>query len=138
MDITSLPTLNACLNGTATVLLLIGWYAIKNEKKLFHARMMSLAFGVSILFLISYLYYHFNTEAINHYQGQGLLRPIYFFILLTHIPLAALVPPLALITLYFAIRQKFDKHKKIARWLLPIWLYVSVTGVLIYLMLYGI
>ncbi len=136
LEIHQLPTLNALLNSTSFVFLLIGWIAIKKENKKLHAKMMCSAFVVSTLFLTSYLYYHYNSSVINHYQGEGISRPIYFFILFTHIPLAGLVPPLALTTLILAIKQKFGAHKAVARWLWPIWMYVSLTGVLIYLMLY--
>jgi uncharacterized membrane protein YozB (DUF420 family) len=93
------------------------------------------ALACSALFLVGYLTYHFNVGT-TRYQGEGILRPIYFTILLTHTVLAIALVPLVLITLIRALREKFDKHKKIARWTLPIWLYVSVTGVVVYLMLY--
>ena len=96
---------------------------------------MESAFLVSVVFLISYLVYHFNVGSVP-FQGQGWIRPVYFFILITHVIFAALVPPLALITLYRAWKEQFERHKRIARWTLPIWLYTSITGVLVYLLLY--
>jgi len=97
---------------------------------------MLTAFVCSMLFLISYLIYHYQVGSVG-FKGQGWLRPVYFTILITHTILAAAVPPLALITLVRALRERFDAHRRIARWTLPIWLYVSVTGVVVYLMLYG-
>ena len=136
MTVHDLPLLNACLNAAAGVLLILGWMAIKSGNRKRHAAMMIAAFGVSILFLTSYLYYHFNVHLITRYHGQGILRPIYFFILITHIPLAGLVAPASLAAVWFATRKNFTRHKQITRILWPVWMYVSVTGVLIYLMLY--
>ena len=98
---------------------------------------MLAAFACSMLFLISYLIYHYQVGSVG-FKGQGWLRPVYFTILISHTILAAAVPPLALITLARALRERFDAHRRIARWTLPIWLYVSVTGVVVYLMLYGL
>ena len=98
---------------------------------------MLAAFSCSMLFLISYLIYHYQVGSVG-FKGQGWLRPVYFTILISHTILAAAVPPLALITLARALRERFDAHRRIARWTLPIWLYVSVTGVVVYLMLYGL
>lgn len=131
----SLPTLNAIFNFTSAVLLVIGFAMIKRKKVTPHRIFMGSAFVTSILFLTSYIIYHAHAGA-TRFTGQGFIRPIYFTILISHTILAALVPILAVITLTFALRQKFDRHRKIARWTLPIWLYVSVTGVVIYLMLY--
>jgi len=136
MSIHDLPTLNACLNATATVLLICGWKAIKANDREKHKRFMISALCVSIIFLCSYLTYHFLVPGVTRYQGEGILRVIYFTILLTHTPLAAIVAPACLVAVWFAVKGKFEQHKKVTRWLYPVWLYVSVTGVIIYLMLY--
>jgi uncharacterized membrane protein YozB (DUF420 family) len=135
MDVHSLPTLNAFLNATCAVLLVIGYRLIRAGQRDAHRKVMLAAFGVSIAFLASYLIYHAQVGSVA-FQGQGIIRPIYFTILLTHTILAAAVPVLAIITLRRAWAAKFPAHRKIARWTLPIWLYVSVTGVVVYLMLY--
>jgi uncharacterized membrane protein YozB (DUF420 family) len=131
-----LPTVNASLNGLAAVFLLLGFYFIRQRRIAAHRACMLTAFTCSVLFLISYLTYHYQVGSVR-YSGTGTVRTIYLTILATHTVLAAAVPFLALITLVRALRQRFDKHRAIARWTLPIWLYVSVTGVVIYLMLYG-
>jgi len=130
-----LPALNAVLNGTAAVLLLIAYRLIKRGNREAHKKVMIAAFSVSILFLISYLIYHSQTGVL-HYPHTGPIRTVYFTILFTHTVLAALVPFLAVITLRRGLKGLFVKHKKIARWTFPIWMYVSVTGVVVYLMLY--
>jgi putative membrane protein len=135
MDLTILPTLNATLNGIATVLLTGGWVAIRRGRIPVHRALMLAAFATSALFLASYLTYHFQVP-VTPFQGQGLARGVYFAILIPHIILAAGVLPLILLALYRALRGDFARHRRIARWALPIWLYVSVTGVLVYLMLY--
>jgi len=131
-----LPTLNACLNLTAGILLFLGWRAIRNKKSAVHKKFMIAALICSFLFLVSYLTYHLTTAGVTRYQGQGMLRFIYFSILLTHTPLAVIIVPFCLRAVYFALRGDFARHVRITRWLLPAWMYVSVTGVLIYLMLY--
>jgi uncharacterized membrane protein YozB (DUF420 family) len=131
-----LPTVNASLNALAGVLLVLGFYFIRKREIEKHRACMVAAFSCSVLFLISYLTYHYQVGSVR-YQGTGTIRTVYLSILATHTVLAAAVPFLALITLVRALRQRFDKHRAIARWTLPIWLYVSVTGVVIYLMLYG-
>lgn len=136
MAFSYLPTLNACLNLTAGILLFVGWRAIRNKKSAVHKRFMLAALTASFLFLISYLTYHLTTVGVTRYQGQGILRFIYFFILLTHTPLAVIIVPFCLRAVYFALRGDFARHVRITKWLLPVWMYVSVTGVLIYLMLY--
>lgn len=136
MSISDLPAVNASLNGLATVLLVLGYALIKNKRRQAHQRTMVTAFGVSVVFLICYLVYHFNTHAITQFAGPAALKPIYSVMLISHIILAAAVPPLCLVTLYRAWRGQFDRHRRIARITFPIWLYVSVTGVLIYLALY--
>jgi len=135
LSLNDLPTLNALLNGTSAVLLGIGYYYIRKGKTQIHHRIMLTAFSVSVLFLISYVIYHAQAGE-THFVGQGFIRPVYFTMLISHIVLAAAIVPLALITLIRALRERFAKHRAIARWTLPIWFYVSVTGVFIYLMLY--
>lgn len=129
------PALNAALNGTSAILLLSGYCFIRRRKVTAHRACMVAAFLTSTAFLISYLIYHARVGSVP-FQGQGWIRPVYFFILFTHIVLAASIVPLALVTLSRALREQFDRHKRIARWTLPIWLYVSVTGVVIYFLLY--
>ena len=135
MDVHSLPTLNAFLNATCAVLLAIGYRLIRAGQREAHRKVMLAAFAVSIVFLMSYLIYHAQVGSVP-FQGQGWIRRVYFTILITHTILAAAVPVLAIITLRRALAAKFPAHRKIARWTLPIWLYVSVTGVIVYLMLY--
>lgn len=135
MDYHLLPTVNAVLNATAAVLLLWGFALIRRGRKHGHKRVMISAFCVSVLFLISYLVYHAQAGTVR-FQGTGAIRTIYLGILLTHTLLAAAVPPLAIVTLSRALRNRFDRHRRIARWTLPIWLYVSITGVVVYWMLY--
>ena len=130
------PVLNACLNALAFLFLFLGWRSIKRGDRETHRKFMVSALAASFLFLCSYLTYHFAFHGFTKYQGQGALRAIYFFILLTHTPLAVLIVPFCLAAVYFAFKQDFSKHTRITRWLLPVWMYVSVTGVLIYLMLY--
>ena len=135
MDLTALPTVNAVLNSCGAVCLVTGFVLIRQGKREAHKRAMVAAFTFGVLFLISYLLYHFKVGSVK-FQGEGTIRTVYFAILLSHTVLAAAVPFLAAITLVRALRQRFDKHRTIARWTLPIWLYVSVTGVVVYWMLY--
>jgi|SRR5579871_783091 len=135
MDVHSLPALNATLNATATVLLLAGFTLIRQRRIQAHRRVMLTAFGVSIAFLISYLVYHSQVGSV-HYPKTGPIRYVYFSILTTHTILAATVPVLAILTLRRALQGDFQRHRRIAVWTFPIWLYVSVTGVVVYLMLY--
>jgi uncharacterized membrane protein YozB (DUF420 family) len=135
LTVSDLPTLNAALNATSAVLLTLGWILILRRKIDAHRRAMLSAFGCSVVFLVSYLVYHFQVGSVK-FQGTGTIRTVYLTILLTHTVLAAAVPVLATITLSRALARRFDKHRKIARWTLPIWLYVSVTGVVVYWMLY--
>ena len=133
------PALNAFLNGTSAVLIGAGYYCIKSGRRETHKRFMLTAFVTSTLFLISYLYYHLVLRAgVTHFKGEGVWRPIYFAILLSHTFLAVVVVPFILVTLYRALKGNFARHKAIARWTFPIWLYVSVTGVVIFVMLYKI
>ena len=135
MSVHDLPALNAVLNGTAAVLLLIGYTLIRTGRRLAHKRVMLAAFAVSTCFLVSYLVYHFEVGAV-YYTKTGLIRRVYLTILATHTVLAAAVPVLAIITLRRGLKSQFVRHRGIAVWTLPIWLYVSVTGVVVYLMLY--
>jgi uncharacterized membrane protein YozB (DUF420 family) len=136
---TFFPALNAFLNGTSALLIGAGYYCIKSGRRESHKRFMLTAFVTSTLFLASYLYYHLVLRAgVTHFKGEGLWRPIYFAILLSHTFLAVVVVPFILVTLYRALKGNFIRHKAIARYTFPIWLYVSVTGVVIFLMLYKI
>lgn len=135
IEIADLPAVNASLNAIATVLLATGWVLISQGKVEQHRRCMLAAFVTSALFLTSYLVYHFNVGSIA-FTGQGPIRILYFTILISHIILAIAILPMALITLTRALRSQFDAHRRIARWTLPLWLYVSVTGVIVYAMLY--
>jgi uncharacterized membrane protein YozB (DUF420 family) len=132
---TALPAVNACLNAASACLLLAGYACIRRGHVQAHRACMLGALTFSTLFLISYLTYHFEVGSVR-FGGQGWARPLYFAILITHTVLAAAVVPLALITLYRAWRGQFEAHRRMARWALPVWLYVSVTGVVVYLMLY--
>lgn len=138
MSISDLPTVNALLNTLATVLLVTGYVFIRKKRVEAHKKTMIAAFVVSVAFLISYLTYHFTSELMTEFTGPRSLRIAYYVMLVSHIILAAAVPPLCLITLYRAAKRQFDRHRRIARITYPIWLYVSVTGVLIYLLLYVI
>lgn len=137
ISIRDLPTLNAALNSLSAVFLFTGYLLIRSKKQSAHRVCMLVAFACSILFLISYLIYHYQVGSVP-FKGQGWVRPVYFTILLTHTILAVTVVPLAIITLIRALREKFPAHRRIARWTFPIWLYVSVTGVVVYWMLYGL
>jgi uncharacterized membrane protein YozB (DUF420 family) len=137
VDVTALPTLNACLNSIATVLLVVGYDRIRRRRIAAHRACMLSAFAVSVLFLVSYVIYHYNVGSVP-FPGTGIVRTLYLLMLFTHIVLAAVVPFLAIATLYLAFRGNFERHRRLARWTLPIWLYVSVTGVLIYVVLYHV
>jgi uncharacterized membrane protein YozB (DUF420 family) len=135
LDVHDLPALNAGLNSLSTVLLVTGWFLIRNRKIAAHRAVMITALVTSSLFLTSYLIYHAHVGSVP-FQGQGPIRTVYFAILITHTILAATVPFLAGITVWRAYKKRFDRHRAIARWTLPVWLYVSATGVIVYLMLY--
>lgn len=135
MEFTDLPAVNATLNGTATVLLVTGWFFIRSGRRIAHRNCMVAALACSAIFLVSYLVYHAQVGSVR-FQGQGAIRTLYFTILISHTILAATVPVLALLTVWRAFRERFDAHRRIARWTLPVWLYVSVTGVAVYWMLY--
>ena len=131
-----LPTVNASLNALAAVLLVLGYAAIRRGRRERHARLMVSAFGVSAAFLACYLYYHFTVTAVTRYRGEGADRVAYLVLLATHTVLAAINLPMVLRTLWLAHRGRFESHRRWARWTFPIWLYVSVSGVLVYLVLY--
>jgi uncharacterized membrane protein YozB (DUF420 family) len=130
-----LPAINATLNATAAVLLVWGYILIRRRRIASHRRVMLAAFVTSTVFLCCYLIYHFNVGSVR-FPKTGAIRTVYLSILATHTALAAAVPPLAIITLNRGLRERYDRHRKIARWTLPVWLYVSVTGVVVYWMLY--
>jgi uncharacterized membrane protein YozB (DUF420 family) len=130
------PALNAILNGTSAVLLACGYLAIRSGKRELHKKFMISAFAVSCAFLVSYLLYHYRVHHVVLFQGQGWIRPVYFTLLISHSILAAAIVPLIIITLRRAWAERFDKHRRIARWTLPLWFYVSVTGVIVYFMVY--
>jgi uncharacterized membrane protein YozB (DUF420 family) len=137
MDVRDLPAVNAALNAAAAALLVTGYILIRRRRRAAHRAAMLAAFGVSVLFLTSYLIYHGAVGSVR-FQKTGAIRTIYLTILFTHTVLAAVVPPLAIVTLSRALRGRFQRHRALARWTLPVWLYVSVTGVVIYWMLYRI
>ena len=132
-----LPAVNASLNGTCAALLLTGLLFIRRRNVQAHAACMGAAFGVSALFLLSYLLYHF-FHGSTRFAGSGWVRPFYFAILISHTILAAAIVPLAIRTLFLAAKKRFTEHARLSRWTLPLWLYVSVTGVVVYWMLYRV
>jgi len=129
------PVIDAGLNGTSAVLLVVGRGFIKRGRMAAHRAVMITVLVSSSLFLASYLYYHWHVGSV-HFQGQGVWRPVYFSILISHTILAAAIVPMIIITLSRALRERFDRHRAIARWTYPLWLYVSITGVIVYVMLY--
>ena len=129
------PAIDASLNGTSAVLLLVGRGFIRRGQMAAHRAVMIAALASSSIFLVCYLYYHWHVGSV-HFQGQGWSRPVYFSILISHTILAAAIVPMIIITLSRALRERFDRHRAIARWTYPLWMYVSVTGVIVYLMLY--
>jgi len=135
IDVHTLPAINATLNATAAVLLIAAYILIRKRRVQAHRRVMLTAFCVSVAFLVCYLIYHAQVGSVA-YQKTGTIRTVYFGVLITHTVLAAVVPVLAILTLRRGLGADFKRHRKIARWTLPIWLYVSVTGVVVYLMLY--
>jgi uncharacterized membrane protein YozB (DUF420 family) len=138
MTVHDLPAVNAALNGLSAIFLAFGLYFIKRGNKIAHRNCMISAFGTSAIFLACYLTYHVTVKTVTHFMDPAWFRPIYLVVLATHTILAAVIVPLILITLWRAKKQNFDAHKKIARWTWPLWMYVSVTGVVIYLLLYQI
>ncbi len=135
VSLTDLPALNAALNGISALLLASGYLCIRRQRVTAHQVCMGSAFVTSTLFLISYLTYHYHVGSVP-FGGRGWIRAAYFTILISHTILAATIVPLALVTLSRALRGRFSKHVRVARWTLPLWLYVSVTGVVVYWMLY--
>ena len=135
MTVHDLPAVNATLNALSGILLIIGYVLIRTRRIAQHRAVMIAAFVTSSLFLVCYVVYHAQVGSVR-FARQGLVRPIYFTILITHVTLAAAVPPLAIVTLSRGLKARYDRHRRIARWTLPIWLYVSVTGVLVYVLLY--
>jgi putative membrane protein len=134
LDVSSLPLVNATLNGTAGIFLLLGFVLIRKKKIQWHLRAMLSAFAASAAFLVSYVLYHLFSSGPRHYEGEW--RGLYFFILISHIVLATIIVPMALTTLYRGWTGQLDRHRWLARITLPLWLYVSATGVVIYQMLY--
>jgi uncharacterized membrane protein YozB (DUF420 family) len=135
MSLSDLPTLNALLNFISFVFLSLGYYNIKKRRELIHKRFMISAAVTSALFLISYTIYHYNVGSVA-YPYHGWTRPLYFAILIPHVLLAGIMAPFIVVLLYFALSKKFDKHRRLAIWVWPVWMYVSISGILIYLMLY--
>lgn len=129
-----LPAVNASLNGLSTVFLTLGFVMIRRRRIDAHKKLMAAAFASSTLFLISYVVYH-SLHGDTPFQGQGLVRPVYFFILISHIVLSAFALPLVLTSFYYSLTGRFERHKRVSRWTFPIWLYVSVTGVVVFAML---
>lgn len=136
-DLSIFPALNATLNGISAVLITTGHALIRRDKVSLHRACMVAAVVTSSLFLVSYLYYHAHVGSVR-FPGEGWVRPVYFALLISHTALAAAVVPLVLLSLTAALRGRFERHRRIARWTYPIWLYVSVTGVVVYVMLYQI
>jgi len=132
LEVGSFPFFHALINGMTAILLLLGYTFINQDRKIAHRNVMITAFGLSALFLVSYVISKISNEPVP-YGGEGALRYIYFFILITHIALSAIIIPLVLFTMYRGLTGEYTKHKKIARWTFPIWLYVAITGVLVYL-----
>jgi putative membrane protein len=131
LDVSFLPHLNAILNSATAICLLVGLYFIKRKQVIFHRTAMLSAIGLSSLFLISYVIYHYQAPHTK-FGGEGFIRTVYFLILITHIFLAAIIVPLVLLSVYFAFSEQIDKHKRIVKWTYPIWLYVAISGVVVY------
>lgn len=131
-----LPTLNAILNSTALLFLVLGRIAIARQRIPLHRNLMLIALFFSSAFLVSYLIYHYSAPQMTTFRGHGWIRIFYYSVLFTHIPLAVVVVPAALTALYYAWRRQFDRHRRLVRWLWPIWVYVSLSGIVVYLMLY--
>jgi uncharacterized membrane protein YozB (DUF420 family) len=137
VDYSIFPALNAGLNGASAIMIATGRVLIRRQRVKLHRACMIIAVATSSLFLVSYLYYHVHVGSV-HFPGQGWVRPVYFTILISHTLLATAVVPLVLLSLTYGLRGKFDRHRRIVRWAFPVWLYVSVTGVVVYVMLYQI
>ena len=136
MTIQDLPAVNASLNALSAACIISGWIMIKSGRKKMHIVSMLAAVFISTVFLACYVTYHFNVAAVTKFTAQGIVRPVYFAILISHVLLAFATVPLVILTLIPALRARYDRHRRIARWTLPVWLYVSITGVLVYLFLY--
>ena len=137
MDYSLLPTLNAILNASSGILVLLGYRNIKRSNESVHKRFMLTAMGVSAIFFASYLFYHWEVGSVK-FQGSGMIRTFYFTLLISHTILAVAIVPMVIRTAYLALTGNFAKHRIIAKWTFPIWVYVSITGVMVYLMLYQI
>ena len=137
LQLSDFPAIDATLNATSAVLLTLGYVFIRNKRITAHKICMISAFATSSVFLICYLWYHAH-HGVTRFTGQGAIRPVYFTLLGTHTLLAAAIVPLILVTLYRAWRRRFASHKRVARWTLPLWIYVSITGVVVYWMLYHV
>ena len=138
MSVEQLPALNATLNGLATVFLLLGYFFIKKGNRESHKKCMIAAFCTSTVFLACYLYYHFTVEAVTRFTNPAWFKPFYLILLFTHVVLAVVMLPFIFKALWHAYKGQFEKHKKVVKWAWPMWLYVSITGVLVYLILYQI
>jgi uncharacterized membrane protein YozB (DUF420 family) len=138
MTVADLPAVNACLNGLSAFSLGLGYWFVRQRRLVAHRNCMIAAVSFSVLFLVSYITYHCLGPGVTRFRDPAWFRPVYLFILLTHTVLATAILPMVMVTLYYAWRQRFERHRAIARWTWPIWMYVSVTGVLIYLFLYQI
>lgn len=134
VDTSLIPRLNAIINTSVSVLLLVGYFLIRQKQVSAHRKVMLTAFGLSVLFLVSYVVYHLTHEEVR-FGGTGWIRALYLFVLITHVGLSVFVVPLALFTMYPALMGRYREHKRVARWTFPLWLYVSVTGVLVYVFL---
>ncbi len=134
VDVSFLPTLHAILNSMTAIALVVGYYNIRKGNIKLHRAAMATAFGLSAIFLVSYVTYHFLGER-TMYGGDGFLKMFYYFVLITHIVLAVVIVPLVLLSMYFALSEQFVRHRRISRWTFPIWLYVAITGVLVYLLI---
>ena len=143
MSITDLPIVNACLNGLSALFLGAGYYFIRNQRQTAHRNCMVAAFITSVAFLVCYITYHTYLGLVLHrgptiFKDPAWFRPVYLTILLTHTVLAVVIVPMVLVTLSRALKKRFDRHRRLARWTWPLWMYVSVTGVLIYVLLYQV
>jgi len=134
LDVSFLPHLNGILNSATAICLIVGFFFIRNKNENAHRAMMMSAFVLSSIFLVSYVIYHYQAPPTS-FGGEGIIRPVYYFLLVTHIILAAVVVPFVLLAFYYALSKQISKHKKIVKYTFPIWLYVAVTGVLVYLMI---
>jgi putative membrane protein len=136
MTVHDLPAVNATLNALSTVFLLLGWYQIRTNRTKAHIFSMCAALVTSTLFLVCYLTYHLNITGVTRFTAPGFIRVVYFSVLISHTLLAVIVLPLVIVTLVPAFRARYDAHRRLGQWTLPVWLYVSITGVIVYLMLY--